>query len=75
MYNADVATNPAEEKNGQGNDPGALIPGFHNRYVDGLREDWLGRSQLSAMVYGHPMTGTFWRQEGAAPALSAVARE
>jgi hypothetical protein len=75
MYNGDVATNPAEEKNGQRNDPGALGPGSRNRYVDGLREDWPGRSQLPAMVHGKSMTGRSWRQGGAASALFAVARE
>ena len=45
------------------------------RRVDGLREDWPGQSQLPAMLCRQPMTGRFWRQEGAVPALSAVVRE
>jgi hypothetical protein len=34
-----------------------------------------GRSQLPAMLCRRPMTGRFWRQEGAVPTLSAVVRE
>ena len=34
-----------------------------------------GRSQLFVMVGCQPVTGRFWRQEGAASALFAVVRE
>lgn len=45
------------------------------RRIDGLREDRLGQSQLSAMLCRRAMTGRFWRQKGLLPALSAVMRE